>query len=88
MLNIGGWTLQRSKTIINIRTQRKPLEHSNTETKRIPSEYLHKNNTDPTVHNITNFLGFNTRTGINTNAITKQAAAPKTQHPNTINLSH
>jgi len=88
MFNIGGRTLQRSKTTINIQTQHKPLEHSNKENKRISREYLNKNNTDPTVHKITNFLGFNTRTGINTNAITKQAAAPKTQHPNTINLSH
>lgn len=51
-------------------------------------EYLHKNSKDPTVHRITNFRGFNTNTGINTNAITKQAAAPRTQHPNTTSLSH
>src|ERR1700737_3680491 len=50
--------------------------------------YLHKKRTLPTVHRMTNFRGFKTSTGINTKAITKHAAAPRTQHPNTISRSH
>jgi hypothetical protein len=49
--------------------------------------YLHKKRMLPTVHKTTNFLGFKTSTGINTNAIIKHAAAPSTQHPKTINRS-
>ena len=50
--------------------------------------YLHIKRILPTVHKTTNFLGFSTKTGINTKANTKHTAAPNTHAPNTNSLSH
>jgi hypothetical protein len=74
MFNIRQRTLKSSKTICQQRA--------------LKEYYLQRKRILPTVHNTTNFLGFATRTGINRKAITKHAAAPRTQHPNTTNLSH